>query len=61
MIKKEIRNSGSGKSAKPRLFDAVIDGNNIYLEVKNEKTKVIEKIELKEVLRQIEEARREAE
>ncbi len=59
LIKKEIRNSSSEKKVKPRLFDVVIDHGQVYFEVKNTKTKVIEKARMEDIMRQIEEARRE--
>ena len=58
LIRQPIRNNDSQKAAKPRVFDALIDGNEVYLEVKNAKQREI--IRLTDVLRQVEEARRKA-
>ena len=59
LIRKPIRNNTQGNK-KPRVFDALIDTQDgeVYLEVKNAKQREI--IRLTDVLRQIEEARREA-
>ena len=46
-----IWNLNSKKSIKPRLFDAVIDGENIKLEVKTNNS--IETIDIRDVLKQI--------
>ena len=59
LIRQPIRNTDSIKTAKPRVFDAIIDENEVYLEVKN--ARQIELIRLTEVLRQIEDAQRCAE
>ena len=56
LIRQPIRNTDSIREAKPRVFDAIIDENEVYLEVKN--ARQIELIRLTEVLRQIEDARR---
>lgn len=49
-----IRNTKSKKSVKPRVFDALVDGDEVYLEVKNKKDSEI--ISLSDVLTQIAEA-----
>lgn len=56
LIRQPIRNTSSAKVAKPRVFDALIDDDEVYLEVKNAKQREI--IRLTDVLRQVEEARR---
>lgn len=56
LIRQPIRNTSSAKEAKPRVFDALIDDDEVYLEVKNAKQREI--IRLTDVLRQVEEARR---
>lgn len=58
LIRQPIRNMSSNGSAKPRVFDALIDENEVYLEVKNAKQKEV--IRLTDVLRQIEDAKRNA-
>ena len=58
LIRQPIRNNDSRSAAKPRVFDALIDGDEVYLEVKNAKQREI--IRLTDVLRQVEEARRKA-
>lgn len=58
MIRHPIRNYDSPKEVKPRVFDAIIDGDDVYIEVKN--AKQVELIRLCDVLRQIEAAREEA-
>lgn len=58
LIRQPIRNMSSNSSAKPRVFDAIIDENEVYLEVKNAKQKEV--IRLTDVLRQIEDAKRNA-
>ena len=58
MIKLPIRNNKSTKEVKPRVFDALIDGNDIYLEVKYSK-KSSEIIALIDVLKQIEAVRKQ--
>ena len=58
LIRQPIRNTSSNKDTKPRVFDALIEDDEVYLEVKNAKQREI--IRLTDVLRQIEEARREA-
>ena len=57
VIRKEIRNRTSPKSVKPRVFDASIDpeGGKVYLEVKG-KNNQIERIDLDDVVAQINEA-----
>ena len=47
-----IRNLRSQDAAKPRVFDALIDGDEVYLEVKS-KNKGNEIIALHDVLEQI--------
>ena len=47
-----IRNLRSQGSIKPRVFDALVDGDNVYIEVKS-KTKGNEIIALNDVLEQI--------
>lgn len=56
-IKKEIRNRTSPKSVKPRVFDACIDPEEgkVYLEIKG-KNKQIERVDLDDVVAQINEA-----
>ena len=46
-----IRNTNSKKAVKPRLFDAIVDGENIKLVVKTSKS--IETIDIRDVLKQI--------
>lgn len=46
-----IRNSRSKKAVKPRVFDVLLDGNAVFLEVKSGKTS--ERIDLKDVISQI--------
>ena len=58
LIRQPIRNNDSAKDAKPRIFDALIDEDEVYLEIKNAKQKEI--VRLTDVLRQIEEAQRRA-
>jgi len=58
VIKLPIRNNKSTKEVKPRVFDALIDGNDIYLEVKYSK-KSSEIIALIDVLKQIEAVRKQ--
>ena len=58
MIRQPIRNYDSIKDAKPRIFDALIDENEVYLEIKNAKQREI--VRLTDVLRQIEDAQRKA-
>jgi len=48
-----IRNLKTQKSVKPRLFDALIDGDNVYFELKA-KSSGNEIIALKDILEQIE-------
>lgn len=56
MRRKEIRNRDTNK----RLFDAVYeDGNKVSLEVKLGRNRNPEKIDLKDVLQQIEEGKEE--
>lgn len=58
IFRQPIRNNASLKEIKPRVFDAIILDNEVYLEVKNAKEREI--IKLCDVLSQIEEARRKA-
>jgi hypothetical protein len=58
LIRQPIRNTSSNKDTKPRVFDALIEDDEVYLEVKNTKQREI--VRLTDVLRQIEEARRAA-
>ena len=58
LIRQPIRNTNSSKDTKPRVFDALIEDDEVYLEVKNAKQREI--VRLTDVLRQIEEARRKA-
>lgn len=58
LIRQPIRNTSSNKDTKPRVFDALIEDDEVYLEVKNAKQREI--VRLADVLRQIEEARRAA-
>ena len=58
LIRKPIRNTSSSKDTKPRVFDALIEDDEVYLEIKNAKQREI--VRLTDVLRQIEDARRKA-
>ena len=58
LIRQPIRNTSSNKDTKPRVFDALIEDDEVYLEIKNAKQREI--VRLTDVLRQIEEARRAA-
>ena len=58
LIRQPIRNTSSDKDSKPRVFDALIEDNEVYLEIKNAKQREI--VRLTDVLRQIEEARLKA-
>jgi len=55
-IRQPIRNTSS--VSKPRVFDALIEGDEVYLEIKNAKQREI--IRLADVLRQVEAAKRSA-
>ena len=55
LIRQPIRNTSSDKDSKPRVFDALIEDDEVYLEIKNAKQR--ENVLLTDVLRQIEEAR----
>ncbi len=55
MYRQPIRNPQSERPIKPRVFDAVIDHDEVFLEVKNQKR--VEAIRLCDVLRQIEQAK----
>jgi hypothetical protein len=57
--RKPIRNNDSPKEIKPRVFDALIDGDEVYLEIKIAKQREV--IRLADVLYQIAEAKRAAE
>lgn len=59
MYRQPIRNPDSDKEVKPRVCDAIIDGDDIRLEFKYAKR--IEVIRLCDVLKQIEAAKRKAE
>ena len=54
MKRVKIRNNHSTNPNKPRVFDALIDGNTVYLEVKDKKA--FELIPLDDVLQQIHDA-----
>ena len=58
MIRQPIRNNASSKEIKPRVFDALIEGDEVYIEVKQAKDR--ELIKLCDVLSQIEAAKRKA-
>lgn len=58
IFRQPIRNIASPKETKPRVFDALIDGDDVYLEVKNAKEREI--IRLCDVLSQVEDAKRRA-
>ena len=58
MIRQPIRNISSSKQIKPRVFDALIEGDEVYIEVKQAKGR--ELIRLCDVLAQIEAAKRKA-
>lgn len=58
IFRQPIRNTASSKKIKPRVFDAIIDGDDVYLEVKNAKEREI--IRLCDVLSQVENAKRSA-
>lgn len=51
MTRVPIRNNSSERTIKPRVFDAIIDGNRVFLEVKVGKWN--ERIVLKDALDQI--------
>jgi len=51
MRKITIRNLKSEKAAKPRLFDAIVDGNEVFFEVKASKGNEI--IALSDIMDQI--------
>ena len=55
-VRQPIRNTAS--ASKPRVFDAIIDGDEVYLESKQGKER--ELIRLCDVLAQIEAAKRKA-
>lgn len=56
MIRQPIRNNSSDKPTKPRVFDAIIDDDEVYLEAKLGKDR--ERINLRDVLAQVEAAKR---
>lgn len=56
MIKKAVRNLHSDKPNPPRVFDIIIDGDKVDLEVKIKKDK-IERIPWEDVLYQVEAAK----
>ena len=58
MLRQPIRNNASSKEIKPRVFDALIEGDEVYIEVKQAKDR--ELIKLCDVLSQIEAAKRKA-
>ena len=56
IIKKPVRNLSSNKAVAPRVFDVVIDGDRIALEVKINKDK-FERIPWDDVIYQVEVAK----
>lgn len=54
-----IRNTSSDKPVKTRVCDVIIDGDNVYLDFKT-KERQHEIVRLVDVLKQIEEAKRNA-
>ena len=58
IFRQPIRNTQSPKETKPRVFDALIDGDEVYLEIKNAKQHEV--IRLCDVLSQVENAKRRA-
>ncbi|MCD7825244.1 MAG: hypothetical protein LUH14_04700 [Clostridiaceae bacterium] len=56
MIKKPIRNLHSDRPVPPRFCDVIIEGNQIYLEKKNDKNNY-EKIPWEDVVFQVEAAK----
>lgn len=58
MIKRPIRNLHTDKSVPPRIFDVVVDGDSVNLEVKNDKKKIVS-IPWSDVVFQVEAARSE--
>jgi len=56
MIKKAVRNLHSDKPNPPRVFDVIVDGDRIDLEVKINKGR-IERISWEDVLYQVEAAK----
>jgi len=56
IYRQPIRNTSSPKATKPRVFDALIEGDEIFLEVKNAKQHEI--IRLCDVLSQVDDAKR---
>lgn len=57
MIRVQIRNRKSPKAVKPRVFDALIEGDTVYLEVKDKKS--CEVVDLDDVLLQITQAQQQ--
>ena len=55
IFRQPIRNNSSKREVKPRVFDAIIENGEVYIEVKNAKEREI--IRLCDVLAQIEEAK----
>lgn len=53
IIKKPVRNLHSDKPIPPRVFDVVIDGDRIDLEIKT-KRNILEKIPWEDVIYQVE-------
>lgn len=56
IIKKPVRNFHSDKPVAPRVFDVVIDGDKVDLEIKMEKNR-FESISWKDVIHQVEVAK----
>ena len=46
-----IRNTTSPKKIKPRLFDVIIEGKNVKLEIKT--THSVELIDVKDIIKQV--------
>lgn len=57
-FRQPIRNNTSLKENKPRIFDAIIQDDEVFLEIKNAKQHEV--IRLCDVLSQVEEAKRRA-
>jgi len=53
----QIRNRNSPKAVKPRVFDALVEGSTVYLEVKDKKS--CEVVALDDVLLQIAQAKQQ--
>ena len=58
IFRQPIRNNSSKRETKPRVFDAIIQDGEVFIEVKQAKEKEI--IRLCDILSQIEEAKRKA-